>query len=70
MNVQVRQTQPYHVAVSQQDAQRLVIGLQDNGSSRTWTPGAEPTDLSQWNQYGGGDGFEVQIDPTNQLRYY
>ena len=63
-------TQPYHVAVSQQDSQRLAIGLQDNGSSRTWTPGVEPTDLSAWNQYGGGDGFEVQIDPTNQLRYY
>ena len=63
-------TQPYHVSVSQQDAKRLVIGLQDNGSSRTWTPGVEPTDLTVWNQYGGGDGFEVQIDPTNQLRYY
>jgi photosystem II stability/assembly factor-like uncharacterized protein len=63
-------TQPYHISVSQQDAKRLVIGLQDNGSSRTWTPGVEPTDLTVWNQYGGGDGFEVQIDPTNQLRYY
>jgi photosystem II stability/assembly factor-like uncharacterized protein len=63
-------TQPYHLSVSQQDAQRQVIGLQDNGSSRTWTPGVEPTDLTKWNQYGGGDGFEVQIDPTNQLRYY
>ena len=63
-------TQPYHLSVSQQDAKRLVIGLQDNGSSRTWKPGVEPTDLSLWNQYGGGDGFSVQIDPTNQLRYY
>jgi photosystem II stability/assembly factor-like uncharacterized protein len=63
-------TQPYHISVSQQDSQRLVIGLQDNGSSRTWTPGTEPTDLTKWNQYGGGDGFEVQVDPTNQLKYY
>jgi photosystem II stability/assembly factor-like uncharacterized protein len=63
-------TQPYHLSVSQQDASRQVIGLQDNGSSRTWTAGVEPTDLTAWNQYGGGDGFEVQIDPTNQLRYY
>jgi photosystem II stability/assembly factor-like uncharacterized protein len=63
-------TQPYHISVSQQDAKRLVIGMQDNGSSRTWAPGVEPTDLTLWNQYGGGDGFEVQIDPTNQLRYY
>ncbi|MGH2908022.1 MAG: hypothetical protein ACRDK8_01840, partial [Solirubrobacteraceae bacterium] len=63
-------TQPYHISISQQDAKRLVIGMQDNGSSRTWTPGVEPTDLATWNQYGGGDGFSVQIDPTNQLRYY
>jgi photosystem II stability/assembly factor-like uncharacterized protein len=63
-------TQPYHLSVSQQDARRMVIGMQDNGSDRTWTPGADPTDLTQWNSYGGGDGFSVQIDPTNQLRYY
>ncbi len=63
-------TQPYHLAVSQQDASRMVIGLQDNGSSRTWSSGVEPTDLTLWNQYGGGDGFEAVIDPTNQLRYY
>src|SRR4051794_31725387 len=44
-------TQPYHVSVSQQDAKRLVIGLQDNGSSRSWSPGVEPTDLTLWNQY-------------------
>src|SRR4051794_30274605 len=62
--------QPYHISVSQQDPQRLAIGLQDNGSIRTWTPGVEPTNLTQWNSYGGGDGFQVQIDPTNQLRHY
>ena len=62
--------QPYHISVSQQDPSRLVAGLQDQGSIRTWTPGVEPTDLTQWNSYGGGDGFSVQIDPTDQLRYY
>ncbi|WP_270039121.1 WD40/YVTN/BNR-like repeat-containing protein [Solirubrobacter ginsenosidimutans] len=62
--------QPYHISVSQQDPKRLAIGLQDNGSVRSWTSGVEPTDPTQWNSYGGGDGFQVQIDPTNQLRHY
>jgi photosystem II stability/assembly factor-like uncharacterized protein len=62
--------QSYHMSVSQQDPSRLVTGLQDQGSIRTWTPGVEPTDLTQWNPYGGGDGHWVQIDPNNQLVYY
>jgi hypothetical protein len=62
--------QSYHLSVSQQDPLRLVTGLQDQGSIRTWTPGAEPTDLTQWNPYGGGDGHWVQINPQNQLVYY
>jgi hypothetical protein len=36
--------QIYHLSVSQQDPLRLVAGLQDQGSYRTWTPGVEPTD--------------------------
>ncbi|MER6981819.1 WD40/YVTN/BNR-like repeat-containing protein [Streptomyces carpinensis] len=62
--------QSYHLSVSQQDPSRMATGLQDNGSVRTWTPGAEPTDLTQLNSYGGGDGHWVQIDPNNQLVYY
>lgn len=62
--------QSYHLSVSQQDPLRLVTGLQDQGSIRTWTPGTEPTDLTQWNPYGGGDGHWVQINPDNQLVYY
>jgi hypothetical protein len=62
--------QSYHLSVSQQDPLRLVTGLQDQGSIRTWTPGVEPTDLTQWNSYGGGDGHWVQIDPNNELTYY
>ncbi|MFB7329554.1 WD40/YVTN/BNR-like repeat-containing protein [Streptomyces sp. NPDC056190] len=62
--------QSYHLSVSQQDPRRMVTGLQDQGSIRTWTPGTDPTDLTQWNSYGGGDGHWVQIDPDNQLRYY
>jgi photosystem II stability/assembly factor-like uncharacterized protein len=62
--------QAYHISVSQQDPQRLVAGFQDQGSVRTWRPGVEPTDLTQWNSYGGGDGHWVQIDPADQLTYY
>jgi len=62
--------QPYHVSVSQQDDKRLVMALQDNGSSRTWKPGVEPTDLNTWNQYGSGDGMSVQINPNDQKTYY
>jgi photosystem II stability/assembly factor-like uncharacterized protein len=62
--------QAYHISVSQQDPSRIVAGLQDQGSIRSWTPGTEPTDLTQWNSFGGGDGHWVQINPDNQLVYY
>ncbi len=63
-------TQSYHLSVSQTDSKRMVTGLQDQGSIRTWQTGVEPTNLTQWNSYGGGDGHWVQIDPHNQLVYY
>jgi hypothetical protein len=53
--------QSYHLAVAADDPTRLASGLQDNGSVRTWTAAAPPSDLSQWNAYGGGDGHEVLI---------
>jgi hypothetical protein len=62
--------QSYHLAVAQDDAARLATGLQDNGSVRTWTGSAPPSDLSQWNAFGGGDGHEVLIDPTDHNIYY
>ncbi len=62
--------QSYHLSVSQQDPLRMVTGLQDQGSIRTWTAGTEPTDLTQWNSYFGGDGHWVQINPRNQNVYY
>lgn len=62
--------QAYHISVSQQDPSRIVAGLQDQGSIRSWTPGTEPTDLTQWNSFGGGDGHYVQINPDNELVYY
>ena len=62
--------QSYHLAVATDDPKRLATGLQDNGSVRTWTATHEPTDLSQWNAYGGGDGHEVLIDYRDHDIYY
>jgi hypothetical protein len=62
--------QSYHLAVAADAPNRLASGLQDNGSVRTWTNTAEPTDLSQWNAYGGGDGHNVLIDPSDHNIYY
>ncbi len=65
--------QSYHLAVSQQDSQRLSTGLQDNGSNRTWTAtNPSPTDpsLTTWNSDGGGDGHWNVIDPVDQSYYY
>ncbi|WP_132114823.1 WD40/YVTN/BNR-like repeat-containing protein [Actinocrispum wychmicini] len=62
--------QSYHLAVARDDPTRLATGLQDNGSVRTWTATTPPGDLTQWNAYGGGDGHEVLIDPTNHNTYY
>ncbi|GAB2822811.1 exo-alpha-sialidase [Actinoallomurus bryophytorum] len=62
--------QSYHLAVAADDPNRLVTGLQDNGSVRTWTNTAGASDLSQWNAYGGGDGHNVLIDPSDHDIYY
>jgi photosystem II stability/assembly factor-like uncharacterized protein len=62
--------QSYHLAVAADAPTRLASGLQDNGSVRTWTATSEPTDLTQWNSYGGGDGHYVVIDPQNHNVFY
>jgi photosystem II stability/assembly factor-like uncharacterized protein len=62
--------QSYHLAVAADDPSRLATGLQDNGSVRTWNATAPPSDLTQWNAYGGGDGHEVLIDPTDHNTFY
>jgi photosystem II stability/assembly factor-like uncharacterized protein len=62
--------QSYHLAVAADDPTRLATGLQDNGSVRTWTATTPPSDLSQWNSYGGGDGHEVLIDYSDHNIYY
>jgi len=55
-------TQFYSVDVSQQDSARMVGGAQDNGALRSY-PNA-------WNTYGGGDGEEALINPTDQQNVF
>ena len=63
--------QTYHIAVAADNDSRLATGMQDNGSNRDWTPtNPNPSDASQYNAYGGGDGHYVAIDPTNDKIYY
>jgi photosystem II stability/assembly factor-like uncharacterized protein len=61
--------QSYHLAVAQDDPTRLATGTQDNGSLRTWTS-TGAVSPSQWNAFGGGDGHEVLIDPTDHNIFY
>ena len=56
--------------MAQDDPTRLATGLQDNGSVRTWTNAAPPSDMTQWNAFGGGDGHEVLIDYSDHNIYY
>jgi hypothetical protein len=63
--------QGYHVDVAADDPNRIVVGLQDNGSNRTFTNGSStPTPPFSWNSYGGGDGHYVVMDQTNHNFYY
>ncbi|MFD7158870.1 WD40/YVTN/BNR-like repeat-containing protein [Kribbella sp. NPDC059898] len=62
--------QSYHLAVAQDDPNRLATGLQDNGSVRSWTAATPPGDLTQFNAFGGGDGHWVLIDPKDHNTYY
>jgi hypothetical protein len=65
--------QEYHVAISQTRPNRVAIGLQDNGSNRSWTnindAVANPV-TSNWASYGGGDGHYVVIDAFDDTYYY
>jgi photosystem II stability/assembly factor-like uncharacterized protein len=66
--------QAYSLAISMQDERRLTMGLQDNGSVRTWpsqtnrVPATE--DLHDWTAHGGGDGHWNAIDPVDDRYYY
>src|SRR5580765_5945418 len=64
--------QLYHVAVSQTRPNRIAIGLQDNGSNRSYSnvnDVADPANTN-WNSYGGGDGHYVVIDHTDDTYAY
>src|SRR4051812_36493132 len=65
--------QEYHVAISQTRPNRIAIGLQDNGSNKSWLnvndPVADPV-ASNWASYGGGDGHYVVIDSADDTFYY
>src|ERR1044072_8817348 len=58
------------MALGPVNSSRLPTGLQDNGSVRNWSPTSEPTDLSQFTSYFGGDGHWVAIDPNNQNVFF
>jgi hypothetical protein len=63
--------QGYHIAVAADDPNRIAIGLQDNGSNRTWTNGSStPAPQYTFNSYGGGDGHYVAIDQSNHNYYF
>jgi hypothetical protein len=64
--------QGYHVAVSQTRPNRIAVGLQDNGSNRTWTGVGDVADplATNWNSYGGGDGHFVVVDPSDDTFAY
>jgi photosystem II stability/assembly factor-like uncharacterized protein len=51
-------SQFYSIDVSEQDASRIVGGLQDNGVNRSYP--------DEWNSYVGGDGLAARIAPDNQ----
>ena len=54
-------SQFYRISVSQQTADKIAGGTQDNGGFAY---------SSQWANYHGGDGMESVIDPNNDNLYY
>src|SRR4051794_33554909 len=55
--------------ISQVDPSRVVVGLQDNGSTRNWKRSPEAGGAA-YNSYNGGDGQRVNIAPTRQNVLY
>jgi hypothetical protein len=52
--------------VSEQNPSRIIGGLQDNGSQRSWDSAGQPVQQNGWNSVFGGDGQQNLIDPVNQ----
>jgi hypothetical protein len=62
-------TQFYTVDVSEQTADRVVGGSQDNGCLRSWNSAGVVT--GAWGSYGGcGDGLYTVVDPSDQNFVY
>jgi hypothetical protein len=62
-------TQFYTVDVSEQTANRVVGGTQDNGCLRSWNSAGVVT--GAWGSYGGcGDGLYTVIDPSDHNFVY
>jgi hypothetical protein len=62
-------TQFYTTDVSEQTADRVVGGSQDNGCLRSWNSAGVVT--GDWGSYGGcGDGEYTLIDPSDQTFVY
>lgn len=60
----------YAITADQQRPYHVYGGLQDNGSWGGPSDGAGGVTRDQWYRVGGGDGFYVQVDPTdNDLVY-
>ncbi len=56
--------------VSEQDPSRIIGGLQDNGSQRSWNRSGTTVAPNQWNSTYGGDGQQNLINPQNQQIVY
>jgi photosystem II stability/assembly factor-like uncharacterized protein len=54
--------------ISQQNPDRMVVGLQDNGSNLSWN--GNGTGNERWFDYTGGDGQRVNIAPDRQNVIY
>lgn len=62
-------TQHYTVDVGEQSPDRIVTGLQDQGSIRSYNDAGEiAPDI--WENYNGGDGLETIINPENEEIVY
>jgi len=60
----IQASQFYKVAISQNDPNKMVGGLQDNGGH------AYNNGDGNWLNYYGADGMDTAIDPTNDNKYY
>lgn len=61
--------QLFSIDVSQQQPDRIVGGLQDNGGNRSWDDDGKAA-ADNWNDITGGDGTEMRINPRDDSIVY